>query len=79
VKIEFVDSPVERTTLSRLKTGDTFFLCDDQDGDVNMFLRCVSTGPNDRYEFIILGEYADIVTDYDRDVQIVNTKLLVEI
>jgi len=77
MKIEYVDTPVERSKLSDLNVGDTFIICEDQNGDVNMFL---SRQPNGEYEFIILGEYPEIVTESsDVDVQVVNTKLLVEI
>ena len=81
MKIEFVDVPVERTKLSNLVTGDTFIICDDEHGDVNMFLRRIPLGADTgKCEFIILGEYPEIVTESsDVDVQVVNTKLLVEI
>jgi hypothetical protein len=81
MKIEYVDTPVERSKLSDLIVGDTFIICNDENGDVNMFLRRIPLGANTgKCEFIILGEYPEIVTESsDVDVQVVNTKLLVEI
>lgn len=76
MQIEFVDAKVKRVRLADLKTGDTFISCNDQMGDVNMFIR---RDTDDRYEFVILGEYPEIVSEIDHDVQIVKTKLLVEI
>ena len=77
MQIEYVDAPVERTKLSKLSLGDTFFLCDDKDGNVNMFLY---REPNGEYMFMILGDYPELVTEEeDCDVQIVKTRLLVEI
>jgi len=81
MKIEFVDTPVERSKLSDLSIGDTFIICNDENGDVNMFLRRIPLGADTgKCECIILGEYPEIITESpDVDVQIVKTKLLVEI
>lgn len=72
--IEYVDAPTPVKKLSELKLAQVFMY----DSEVCIYLGNHTNGVP-MYDYLILGEFPELVTEEDIEVMPVNTKLLVEI
>lgn len=76
MEIEFVDQKIRKVKLSSLALGDTFL-----EGELNDVCMYLGKGANGEHEYIILGEFPEIIESQrgNNEVRPVKTKLLVEI
>jgi hypothetical protein len=75
MQIEFVDEAVKTINIGCLSLGDTFLIPEEGSNDVCMALGMV----NDKYQYIILGEYPEVCYTDSIEVREVKSKLIVQI